>query len=113
MSFIAAGIVAAATIGGSLISSRAAGQAANTQADAANRAAELQNQQFERGVELQEPFRQAGIAGQNRLATLLGLQTGDTGAADFGKYGTAEYTPEMFAKGQDPGYQFRLKVGMQ
>jgi hypothetical protein len=31
----------------------------------------------------------------------------------FGKYATAEYTPEMFAKGQDPGYQFRLKEGMK
>jgi hypothetical protein len=31
----------------------------------------------------------------------------------FGKYATAEYTPEMFAKGQDPGYQFRLSEGMK
>jgi len=113
MSFIAAGIVAAATVGGALISSRAAGKAASTQADAANYAAELQREQFERGVELQEPFRQAGIEGQNRLATLLGMQTGDTGAADFGKYATAEYTPAMFAQGQDPGYQFRLSEGMK
>jgi hypothetical protein len=36
-------------------------------------------------------------------------------AADpmFGKYATAEYTPEMFAKGMDPGYQFRLAEGMK
>jgi hypothetical protein len=104
---------AAATVAGSALSSRAAGRAASTQADAANYAAELQRQQFERGVELQEPFRQAGIQGQNRLATLLGMQTGDTGAADFGKYASAEYTPAMFAQGQDPGYQFRLSEGMK
>ena len=188
----------AATIGGSLISASAAGKAANTQADAANRAAELQREQFERSVELQEPFRQAGMLGQNRLMTLLGLggegqyddtaynkaladynarlsaidpsqfmsgggggggyvtsgggesdsmgyyQEGGGGgtfnqsgydaaraglvapdreqfrltggnAADpmFGKYATAEYTPEMFAKGMDPGYQFRLSEGMK
>lgn len=104
---------AAATVAGSALSARSAGQAARTQADAANYAAELQREQFERGVELQEPFRQAGIAGQNRLATLLGMQTGDTGAADFGKYATAEYTPAMFAQGQDPGYQFRLSEGLK
>jgi hypothetical protein len=180
----------AATIGGSLISASAAGSAAKTQANAADRAADLQYEQYLKGVELQEPFRQAGIQGQNRLMTLLGLggegqyddtaynkalqdynarlsaidpsqfttgggyvtgagdsgtdyydpsggtfnqkaydaaragivapdreqfrmAGGDTGAADFGKYATAEYTPEMFAKGIDPGYQFRLKEGMQ
>jgi hypothetical protein len=167
----------AATIGGSLISASAAGSAAKTQANAADRAADLQYEQYLKGVELQEPFRQAGMLGQNRLMTLLGLGGttqyddtaynkaladyntqlatldpskyvvgggeggegtfnqaafdaaragivapnreqfrmvgGDTGAADFGKYATAEYTPEMFAKGIDPGYQFRLKEGMQ
>jgi len=180
----------AATIGGSLISASAAGSAAKTQANAADRAADLQYEQYLKGVELQEPFRQAGIQGQNRLMTLLGLggegqyddtaynkalqdynarlsaidpsqfttgggyvtgagdsgtdyydpsggtfnqkaydaaragivapdreqfrmAGGDTGAADFGKYATAEYTPKMFAKGMDPGYQFRLKEGMQ
>jgi hypothetical protein len=180
----------AATIGGSLISASAAGSAASAQAKSADRAADLQYEQYLKGVELQEPFRQAGILGQNRLMTLLGLggegqyddtaynkalqdynarlsaidpsqfttgggyvtgagdsgtdyydpsggtfnqkaydaaragivapdreqfrmAGGDTGAADFGKYATAEYTPEMFAKGMDPGYQFRLKEGMQ
>ena len=167
----------AATIGGSLISASAAGSAASAQAKSADRAADLQYEQYLKGVELQEPFRQAGLLGQNRLMTLLGLGGegqyddtaynkalanynaelaaldpskytvgggeggegtfnqaafdaaragivapnreqfrmvgGDTGAADFGKYATAEYTPEMFAKGIDPGYQFRLKEGMQ
>jgi hypothetical protein len=191
--------VAGATVVGGALSASAAGKAASTQADAADRAAELQREQFERNVELQEPFRQAGMLGQNRLMTLLGLGgtaqyddtaynkalqaynaqlagidpsqymsggtgggggmvstgggdgmeyyqegTGGTGgtfnqaafdaaragivAPDrekfrltggdandpmFGKYATAEYTPEMFAKGQDPGYQFRLSEGMK
>jgi hypothetical protein len=113
MTFVAAAVVGAATIGGALISSRASGKAAQTQADAANRAADLQNQQFERGVELQEPFRQAGIAGQNQLLTYLGVEGGDRASPNFGKYATAQYSPEMFAKGQDPGYQFRLSEGMK
>lgn len=189
--------VAGATVVGGVLSSSAAGKAANVQADAADRSAELQREQFERSVELQEPFRQGGLQGQNRLMTLLGLGgtaqyddtaynkaladynaslsrldpsqfttgggggggrmvstgsdgmeyyqegTGGGGTFDqagydaaragivapnreqfklaggdvndpmFGKYATAEYTPEMFAKGIDPGYQFRLKEGMQ
>jgi hypothetical protein len=178
------------------MSSSAAGKAASTQAAAADRAAQLQNEQYLKSVELQEPFRQGGLQGQNRLLTYLGLggegqyddtaynkalqnynanlanldpsqfMSGGTGGGyytsgsgesdqipvyqegtggtfnqaafdaaraglvapnrenfrlaggnvndpNFGKYATAEYTPEMFAKGQDPGYQFRLKEGMQ
>jgi hypothetical protein len=188
--------VAGATVVGGALSAGAAGKAASTQAAAADRAAELQREQFERSVELQEPFRQAGLLGQNRLMTLLGLggegqyddtaynkaladynarlsaidpsqymsggtaggyvgssggesdsmgsyQEGTGGTFDqsaydaaragiiapdrekfrmtggnaadpmFGKYATAEYTPEMFAKGMDPGYQFRLAEGMK
>jgi hypothetical protein len=188
--------MAAASVVGSVVSAGAAGSAASTQAKAADRAAELQNEQYLKNIELQEPFRQAGLLGQNRLMTLLGLggegqyddtaynkaladynarlsaidpsqymsggtaggyvgssggesdsmgyyqpDTGGTfdqsaydaaraglvapdrekfrltggNAADpmFGKYATAEYTPEMFAKGMDPGYQFRLAEGMK
>jgi hypothetical protein len=188
--------MAAASVVGSVVSAGAAGSAASTQAKAADRAAELQNEQYLKSIELQEPFRQAGLLGQNRLMTLLGLggegqyndtaynkaladynarlsaldptqfmtggggggyvgtsggesdsggyyQPGTGGTFDqsaynaaraglvapnrenfrlaggnandpmFGKYATAEYTPEMFAKGMDPGYQFRLKEGMQ
>ena len=188
--------VAGATVVGGVLSSSAAGKAAGAQADAADRAAQLQYEQYLKSVELQEPFRQAGVQGQNRLLTYLGLggegQYNDTaynkalqdynarlssldpsqfmtggsaggyyspsyGESDswggyvdstpgtfdqaafdsvragivapnreqfkltggnandpmFGKYATAEYTPEMFAKGQDPGYKFRLSEGMK
>jgi hypothetical protein len=188
--------VAGATVVGGALSSSAAGKASNVQAKATDRAADLQLEQFNRGVELQEPFRQAGLLGQNRLMTLLGLggegqyddtaynkaladykerlaaldpskfmtsgggggyvgtsggdadsqayyQPGTGGTFDqsaydtarsgivapnredfrltggnsndpmFGKYATAEYTPEMFAKGIDPGYQFRLSEGLK
>ena len=187
---VAAVIGAGATLAGAAMSASAAGSAASAQAKSADRAADLQYEQYLKGVELQEPFRQAGMLGQNRLMTLLGLggtaqyddtaynkaladynarlsaidpsqfTTGGgyvTGAGDsgvdyydpsggtfnqkaydaaragivapdreqfkmaggdvndpmFGKYATAEYTPEMFAKGKDPGYQFRLDEGMK
>jgi hypothetical protein len=186
--------VAGATVVGGALSASAAGKAASTQAGAADRAAELQREQFERSVELQEPFRQAGVLGQNQLMTYLGVggtpqydetayqkalrdynanlaaldpskyMSGGTGGGmvatggdgsmeyyqegtggtfnqaafdaarsgivapdresfrmaggnasdpNFGKYATAEYTPEMFSKGIDPGYQFRLSEGLK
>ena len=197
MTFVAASVIGGvATLAGAAMSASAAGSAARTQAAAADRAAQLQNEQYLKGIELQEPFRQAGLQGQNRLLTYLGIgsegqyddtaynkaladynarlsaidpsqymmggtsggyvgssggesdsggyyQPGTGGTFDqaafnaaragivapdrekfrltggnvndpnFGKYATAEYTPEMFAKGIDPGYQFRLKEGMQ
>ena len=192
---VAAVIGGVATLAGAAMSASAAGKAASTQAAAADRAANLQYEQYLKGVELQEPFRQGGLQGQNRLLTYLGIGgegqyddtaynkaladynaslsrldpsqfttgggggggyytssgdqeiyqagTGGGGTFDqagyntaragivapnreqfrmsggnandpmFGKYATAEYTPAMFAKGQDPGYQFRLSEGMK
>ena len=52
----------------------AASSAAASQAAAADRAAALQKEMFEKQIGLQEPFRQAGLAGQNRLMELLGLR---------------------------------------
>jgi hypothetical protein len=66
-----------ASVAGSAISgrsaSKAAGKAADTQADAARYAADVQREEFERGVSLQDPFRRAGMAGQNELLRLLGI----------------------------------------
>jgi hypothetical protein len=64
---------------------------------------------FERQVELQEPFREAGMAGQNRLLQLLGLGEDKT-AKDFGKYASAEFGMDKFTA--DPGYAFRMSEGM-
>jgi hypothetical protein len=63
-------------------------------------------------IELQEPFREAGLEGQNRLLSLLGLGK-DQSAADFGKYASAEFTPEQFKNYQDPGYAFRMSEGIK
>jgi len=121
MAFITAALISggAALLGGAL-ASNAQGQAARTQADAANNAAALQKttadkqlalqeKMFNKQNELQEPFRQAGLSGQNRLLDLLGL-SGNTKAAG---YGTAaqNFTPSDLTS--DPGYQFRLNEGLK
>jgi hypothetical protein len=87
----------------------AATQQADTQAQAAREALALQERMYERQIGLQEPYRQAGLTGQNRLMELMGLG-GNTGAAGYGKYardfGTADFQ-------QDPGYAFRLSEGQK
>jgi hypothetical protein len=90
--------------------SKAAKSAAGTQAAAARDATDAQERMFERQVELQEPFREAGMAGQNRLLQLLGLGEDKT-AADFGKYASAEFGMDKFTA--DPGYAFRMSEGMK
>jgi hypothetical protein len=62
---------------GGLMGKESSRQAANTQADTAREAAALQKQMFEKNIELQEPFRQGGLAAQNKLLQYLGLQTGE------------------------------------
>lgn len=105
MTFWVAGSIAASSV----IGAYGANKAAGTQADAANRAADLQKQMFDKQVELQDPYRQAGLTGQNRLMELLGLG-GNAGAAGYGRYardfGMQDYQ-------QDPGYQFRLSEGLK
>ena len=125
------GTLAAASVGGSLISSNSAKSAANTQAAAADRAAEaqlqaaresaqaqlqaaresnqLQKDIFDRQVSLQEPFRQAGMTGQNRLMEMLGLG-GNTGAQGYGSL-MRDFSMADFQA--DPSYQFRQDQGMQ
>lgn len=101
--------MAGSAILGGVIAGSGAQSAAGTQADAANRAAQLQKEQFDKQMELQDPFRQAGLTGQNRLMQLLGLG-GDTGAAGYGKYAKDFSMADYQA---DPGYAFRLGEGMK
>ena len=82
------------------------------QRDALDQQLALQKQVYEQGRTDFAPYREAGTANVNQLSTLLGIG-GNTGAADYGKYSTAEFTPEMFAKGVDPGYAFRLSEGLK
>jgi hypothetical protein len=110
MSFITAALIGGGTaLLGGYMASQGAKSAANTQADAANRSAALQKQMYDEQVKLQEPYRQAGITGQNRLMELLGLG-GNTGAAGYGKY-AQDFGAQDFQ--QDPGYAFRLAEGQK
>jgi hypothetical protein len=103
-------IAAVATVGSSLIGSKASRDASSQQQQAAAQASDVQRDIFERQVELQEPFREAGLKGQNRLLELLGLSE-DKAAPGYGKYATAEFGMDQFKA--DPGYAFRMSEGMK
>lgn len=66
--------IGGATLLGGLASASGASDAASTQAASADRASALQKQIFDQQMAGQEPYRQAGLVGQNRLMELLGLR---------------------------------------
>jgi len=116
MSGVATAIAVTAGVG--YISSQ---KASSAQQSAANRATDvasqtaadqvaLQREIFEKQTELQKPFREAGLAGQNRLMELLGIG-GKKGTPGYGKYATAEFGADKFKT--DPGYAFRMAEGMK
>jgi hypothetical protein len=89
------------------VQGKAAKKAANAQVASAAEASRLQREMFDEQVRLQEPFRQGGITGQNRIMELLGIG-GDAGASDYGRYGR-DFSMNDFEA--DPGYAFRLAEG--
>jgi hypothetical protein len=93
---MAAWMIPAAILGSSLLGSRSASKAADTQAAAADRAAQLQKEQFERQVELQAPFREAGVRALPELEA----------ASRYTPFGMGQFQ-------QDPGYAFRLAEGQK
>jgi hypothetical protein len=116
-----AGVVAAAVVGTAAIGYLSSQKASSAQQSAANRATDvaaqtsadqvaLQREIFEKQTELQKPFREAGLAGQNRLMELLGIG-GTAGAPGYGKYATAEFGADKFKA--DPSYAFRMSEGMK
>jgi hypothetical protein len=116
MSAVATAIVGSAVVGlvGSQKASSAQQSAANRATDVAAQTADqqvaLQREIFEKQTELQKPFREAGLAGQNRLMELLGIG-GTRGAPGYGRYATAEFGADKFKA--DPGYAFRMSEGMK
>jgi len=92
-----AGWIAGAVVVGSVIGSKSAGKAAETQADAANQATDMQYQQFKESVALQEPWRKAGEQALNKLIPL---------ATEYQPFGMQQFQ-------QDPGYAFRMSEGMK
>lgn len=101
MSFVAAGIIGgtalAAGIGGAIISSNGAQNAANTQANAANQASQLQYNEFQQQQQNEQPWLTAGTQALPQLQSLAANQP--------------QFTMSDFQ--QDPGYQFNLQQGQQ
>lgn len=109
-----------AIIGSAVLGGLSASQAARSQQKATETAAQAsqastqagidaQERMFAKQMELQEPFRQTGLAAQNRLADLLGI----SGRTDMPGYGTALQPFSMANYQADPGYAFRLKKGLE
>jgi hypothetical protein len=86
---------------------KASRRAADAQVKSAEEASRIQREMFDRQVQLQEPFRQGGLAGQNRLLELLGIG----GNASVGDYGRDARDFSMNDFEIDPGYGFRLAEG--
>jgi len=112
--------MAGASLVGGLMGADAAKSAAGTQAQAAREALDFQKQQFNT---IQQQTTGGRAAGANALNQLGALGSGTYGMYDANGnqigtgtgsgYLTQQYTPEEFAKGIDPGYQFRLQQGQE
>jgi len=92
--------VAAAVIGGSVISGSMAQKGAQTQANAMRESAALQKQMFDIQNAQQAPYREAGYSA---LSDIGGMKP----------YLTHQYGAEDFQQGMDPGYAFRLQQGQR
>lgn len=73
MTFWVAGAALVGTVGGAALSANAAGDAADTQLQGTREATAAQTRQFNKQIELQEPWRQAGMAGLNKLLYGMGI----------------------------------------
>ena len=96
---VAAAVVGAATVAGSMYSSRQAGKAAKTQAASADQASQIQQENFEQTRKDLMPYKQAG---DTSLSQLMGQMTPDG-------YFNQTYTGQDIYS--DPSYQFRLQQG--
>jgi uncharacterized protein YcbK (DUF882 family) len=95
----AGGVAAAGGIAGSIISSNAAKDAAQTQADAANQASQLQYNEFQQQQANQQPWLNAGASALPQLSQMA--------------RSTPQFTQQDFQNNMDPAYQFDLNQGLQ
>lgn len=82
------------------------------QRDALDQQLAFQRQMYEQTRADFAPYRESGVANLNQLNTLLGIG-GNTGAADFGRFKTADFTNADFLANKDPGYGFRMSEGLK
>lgn len=100
MSGIATAIVGSAVIGG-VMSSNAAGNAADAQVQSSAEANATQLRMFEQNRTDQQPWREAGVTALGQLAA------GTAAGGDFNR----DFTLADFTK--DPGYDFRMQQGQR
>ena len=96
---VAAAVVGAATVAGSMYSSKQAGKAAKTQANSADQASAIQQANFEQTRKDLMPYKQAGDTSLNQL---MGQMTPD------GYFNQTHTGQDIYS---DPSYQFRLQQG--
>ena len=72
----------------------------------------FQRQMYEQSRADFAPYRESGVANLNQLNTLLGIG-GDKGAANYGRFATADFTNADFLANKDPGYGFRMSEGLK
>lgn len=82
------------------------------QRDSLNQQLAFQQQMYDQTRTDFAPYRESGVANLNQLNTLLGIG-GNTGAADFGRFKTADFTNADFLANKDPGYGFRMSEGLK
>jgi hypothetical protein len=102
-----------ASIGGNLFGASQNREAASRASDKATQANEraqmFEQQMFDQQKALTAPYREGGATAQNRLMELLGIG-GNTGSADYGKYGR-DFSMSDFEL--DPGYAFSVSEGQK
>lgn len=91
------------------LGAKAAGDAADAQLQGTREQTQAQREMFAEQNRLQEPFRQAGMTGQNELMRLLGLG-GDAGSMGYGSAAQPFTNQDMY---RDPGYGFRVSEGVK
>ena len=96
---VAAAVVGAATVAGSMYSSRQAGKAAKAQANSADAASQIQWDMYDQTRKDLDSYKQAG---DTALGQLMGQMTPDG-------YFNQTYTGQDIYS--DPSYQFRLQQG--
>lgn len=108
---VAAAVVGSAVVGGAM-SANAAGKAADAQSAAAGQADATQRYMYDQTRADNAPFRQTGLAANNRLATLLGLEGGSSPSSyngqellAFNSQGVPSYNPALYST--NPEYKRR------
>lgn len=106
MPWIGGAIAAGGSILGGMMGADASNNAASVQAQSADNATALQREMWQQQQKNNQPFYDQGLAGMNRLSTLLGTQGGEGSGSLMKDFGTSDFQA-------DPGYAWRTQQGQQ